>query len=66
MDGKHGRIETRRASVLSDIDYLRREHGFPGLAAIAKIAATRELSGKTSTAVRYFVLSTIIPASRLL
>ncbi len=42
VDGDHGRIETRRAAVLSDIDYLRREHAFPGLAAIAKIEASRD------------------------
>lgn len=66
VDGDHGRIETRRASVLSDIDYLRREHAFPGLVAVAKIEAARELAGRTSTAVRYFLLSRAIPAERLL
>lgn len=66
VDGEHGRIETRRASVLSDIDYLRREHGFPGLTAIAKVEATREVGGKASTAVRHFLLSTAIPAQQLL
>lgn len=66
VDGEHGRIETRRASVLSDIDYLRREHGFPGLVAIAKVEATREVADRTSTAVRYFLLSTVMTAERLL
>lgn len=66
VDGDHGRVETRRASVLSDIDYLWREHGFPGLVAIAKVEAVREGSGKPSTARRYFLLSKAIPAERLL
>ena len=66
MDGDHGRIETRRASVLADIDYLQRAHSFPGLAAIARITASREISGKTSTAVRYFLLSRPMTAERLL
>ena len=66
IDGDHGRIETRRASVLTDIDYLRREHAFPGLAAVAKIEASRELAGRTSTAVRYFLLSSTMSAERLL
>lgn len=65
VDGDHGRIETRRASVLSDIGYLQREHRFPGLLAIAKITASGEIGGKTSTAVRYFVLSRLMTAQRL-
>ena len=66
VDGDHGRIETRRASVLSDIGYLQREHRFPGLTAIARITASREIAGKTSTAVRYFLLSKAMTAERLL
>lgn len=66
VDGDHGRIETRRASVLSDIDHLRREHGFPGLAAVAKVEAIREIDGRASAAVRYFLLSKPWPAQRLL
>ena len=66
IDGDHGRIETRRASVLTDIDDLRREPAFPGLVAVAKIEASRELAGRTSTAVRYFLLSAAMSAERLL
>lgn len=63
IDGDHGRIETRRASVLSDIDYLGREHAFPGLVAVAKIEASRELASRTSSAIRYFLLSRAMPAN---
>ncbi len=66
VDGDHGRIETRRASVLTDIGYLQREHRFPGLMAIAKITASREIGGKISTAVRYFLLSKPMKAPQLL
>jgi len=66
VDGDHGRIETRRASVLTDIDYLREAHDFPGLAAIAKIEATREIDRQTRTATRYFLLSKPLGAARLL
>lgn len=66
VDGDHGRIETRSACVLSDIDHLAQEHGFPGLAAIARIEATREGNGRASSAVRYFLLSKAWPAQRLL
>lgn len=66
VDGDHGRIETRRAAVLSDIDFLCREYDWPGLAAIGKITATREIAGKTSTAIRYYLLSKPLPARRFL
>jgi len=65
VDGDHGRIETRRAEVLGDIDFLRRGHDWPGLAAIAKITATREIDGKATTATRYYLLSRSLAAARL-
>jgi predicted transposase YbfD/YdcC len=66
VDGDHGRIETRQAAVLSDVDFLRRDHEWPGLAAVGKITATREIDGKTSTAIRYYLLSKPLPAKRFL
>jgi len=65
VDGDHGRIETRRAEVLGDIDFLRRGHDWPGLAAIGKITATREIDGKATTATRYYLLSRPLAAARL-
>ena len=64
VDGDHGRIEIRRAEVLSDIDFLRRGHEWPGLAAIGKITATREIDGHASTATRYYLLSRPLTAAR--
>ncbi len=48
-DGDHGRIETRRHSVITDIDWLKARHHWPGLAAIGKVVRTRESRTKTST-----------------
>ena len=45
----HGRIETRRASVSTDIGRLTGRHDWPGLAAIGKITATRETDAGTTT-----------------
>ena len=64
VDGDHGRIETRRAEVLGDVEFLRRDHDWPGLAAIGKITATREIDGKATTATRYYLLSCPLPAAR--
>ena len=65
VDGDHGRIETRRALVVHDIAWLTQAHGFPGLAAVAKVTATREIKGKSTTASRYFLLSKPLAATRL-
>jgi predicted transposase YbfD/YdcC len=66
VDGNHGRIETRQAAVLHDVAWLAEQHGFPGLAAVGKVEATREIDGKATTANRYYVLSTPLAAARFL
>jgi hypothetical protein len=65
VDGDHGRIETRRAMVAHDVAWLAERHDFPGLAAVAKISATRAIDGKATTASRYYLLrpSSAAPAS---
>jgi predicted transposase YbfD/YdcC len=65
VDGDHGRIETRRALVAHDVAWLAERHGFPGLAAVAKVTATREIDGKSTTASRHYLLSTKLDAARL-
>ncbi|MDB5393791.1 MAG: Transposase [Rhodospirillales bacterium] len=56
-DKGHGRIETRTASVSTDIGWLQDSHDWPGLRAIGKITATREINGKTTTETRCYLLS---------
>ena len=65
VDGEHGRIETRRAVVGHDVVWLAERHAFPGLAAVAKVTATREIDGKRTTSSRYYLLSTPLGAARL-
>jgi predicted transposase YbfD/YdcC len=65
VDGDHGRIETRRTLVAGDVAWLTEAHGFPGLAAVAKVTATREIKGKSTTASRYYLLSKPLDAARL-
>jgi predicted transposase YbfD/YdcC len=66
VDGDHGRIEPRRAAVLHDVAWLTERHGFPGLVAVGKIEATREIDGKATTASRYYILSKPLSAARFL
>jgi len=49
VDGDHGRIETRTATVSTKIDWLQEDHHWPGLAAIGKVVRVRETPGKTTT-----------------
>ena len=53
VDADHGRIETRRYTVCSDIEWLKIRHGRPGLKAVVMTEYTREIRGKCE-AVRRF------------
>jgi len=64
VDGDHGRIETRTATVSTDIGWLQKEHHWPGLAAIGKVVRTRETAGKTATETAYYLLSTALSPER--
>ena len=65
VDAGHGRIETRTASVSTDIKVLRAVHQWPGLAAIGKVVRIRETTEKTSTETAYYLLSTALSPERL-
>ena len=54
VEAGHGRIETRRAADCGDVDWLG-HHGWPGLAAVGSVTATR-----------YFVMSSKLSPERLL
>ena len=57
LDYGHGRIETRTATVSCGIGRLQDLHGWPGLAAVGKIEAVREVGGRTSTETRCCLMS---------
>ena len=65
VDGNHVRIETRCARVVDDVAWLAERHDFPGLAAVTKVTASREIDGKSTTANRYYLLSMPLDATRL-
>ena len=64
VEGDHGRIETRTASVSTDIEWLQQIHQWPGLGAIGKITRVRETKTKTTTETAYYLLSTPMTAER--
>jgi predicted transposase YbfD/YdcC len=64
VDGEHGRIETRTATVCTDIDWLQADHHWPGLAAIGKVERISETVAKTTTETAYYILSTALSVER--
>jgi predicted transposase YbfD/YdcC len=64
VDADHGRIETRTAVVLTEIDWLQAIHQWPSLAAIGKVTRIRETAAKTTTETAYYLLSTALSAER--
>ena len=57
VDGGHGRIETRTATVSHDIGWLRDDHRWPGLEGVGKIEAVRETKGRATAETRYYIMS---------
>src|SRR5271168_504744 len=66
VDGDHGRIETRTATISSDIDWLQKQHDWPGLLAIGKVRRIREEADKTTQETAYYLLSTALTGERFL
>ena len=68
VDADHGRIETRTATVETNVDYLVETHKWPGLAAVGQIVRERETTrkGETTTTreVSYYLLSQELTAER--
>ena len=64
VEGDHGRVETRTATVSTEIGWLQKEHQWPGLAAIGKVERIRETAEKTSAETAYYLLSTALSPER--
>jgi predicted transposase YbfD/YdcC len=52
IDGDHGRIESRTATVIHDVTWLQERHDRPGPRAIVMIESSREISGKVERQTR--------------
>jgi predicted transposase YbfD/YdcC len=63
VEADHGRIETRTASVCTDIEWLE-DHFWPGLAAVGKVVRMRETATKTSTETACYLLSAALSPER--
>jgi predicted transposase YbfD/YdcC len=65
VEADHGRIETRTAMLSTEIDWLQKQHQWPGLKAIGKVVRIRETSEKTTTETAYYLLSRVLSPERL-
>ena len=60
-----GRIETRTVTVIHDVDWLRKRHGWPGLNAVAMVESTRETKGAIEKETRIYITSLVVLAHLL-
>jgi predicted transposase YbfD/YdcC len=65
VDADHGRIETRRFTVLHDVAWLQERHKWPGLKGLVVVEATRETGPKTEHETRYYITSSQLRADKL-
>lgn len=57
LNKEHGRIESRKCWVSSQIDWIDQKDKWVGLNTIAMIESTRTIKGKTTKETRYFIAS---------
>jgi predicted transposase YbfD/YdcC len=67
VDCGHGRVETRRCSVVGDLSLVEQTADWPGLQSLVRIEAERyhKASGKTEREIRYYISSRRPEAARL-
>ncbi len=65
LDGDHGRIETRRTTVIHEVEWLRKLHDWPGLNGIVMVESQRETGPKIETETRFYITSSTDPAEKL-
>jgi predicted transposase YbfD/YdcC len=62
IDADNGRIETRITTVIHDVEWLRKRHGWPGLNAVAMVESTRETGGVIEHDTRFYITSLVMLA----
>src|SRR3546814_8712303 len=65
VDGDHGRIETRATTVIHNLDWLPKDHGWPGLKAVVIVDSIRETGDKATHETRLYLTSAQLPAEQL-
>ncbi|WP_281649239.1 ISAs1 family transposase, partial [Parendozoicomonas sp. Alg238-R29] len=62
----HGRKEHRCCWVMNDLGTLRTAHKWPGLKQVAVVQSDRQINGKVTTALRFYIMSKTLSALEVL
>ena len=62
VDADHGRVETRKYTVLHDVAWLQERHKWPGLKGVVVVESQREIAGKISNEPRFKITSLALKA----
>jgi predicted transposase YbfD/YdcC len=62
IDADHGRIETRKYTVIHNVDWLQARHDWPGLNGVVMVESQRETAQKIERETRYYITSTTLDA----
>jgi predicted transposase YbfD/YdcC len=65
VDGDHGRIETRKTTVIHDVEWLRDRHDWPDLKSVVVVESTREIGDKIEREMRLYITSLVLAANKL-
>jgi predicted transposase YbfD/YdcC len=57
VDGDHGRVETRKYWITSDIEWLHDKEQWPGLTSVVMAQRERDVKGQVSVETRYYISS---------
>jgi predicted transposase YbfD/YdcC len=57
VDGGHGRVETRRHTVIADVDWFEEKSKWKKLTTFGMVESTREMGGQATQETRYFISS---------
>lgn len=61
-DADHGRVETRKYTVLHDVEWLQERHEWPGLKGVVVVESKREIAGKITNETRFYITSLSLKA----
>lgn len=65
VDADHGRIETRNYTVIHDVGWLQERHKWPGLKAVVIVESQREIDGKITREMRFYITSLVLLANMI-
>ncbi len=63
IDADHGRIETRKTTVIHDVGWLQQRYDRPGLQAVVMVDIVRERGGETELETRSYLTSLVMLAT---